>query len=127
MIVVHLPPMLRPHADGAEALTILAPVNTIGELVAALGRKAPRVAAQLDDAVFNFAVNDEMLLHGVQQHPVKDGDRVEIVPAISGGCLRITKSELRPSRFPQHAYGIHACGAAGRDVGCERRDRGQQR
>ncbi len=90
MIVVHLPPMLRPHADGAEALTILAPVNTIGELVAALGRKAPRVAAQLDDAVFNFAVNDEMLLHGVQQHPVKDGDRVEIVPAISGGCPRIT-------------------------------------
>ena len=28
---------------------------------------------------------DEMLLHGVQAHPLKDGDRVEIVPAISGG------------------------------------------
>jgi molybdopterin converting factor small subunit len=85
MIVVQLPAMLRPHAGGAEALTILAPVATIGELVTALQRKAPALVAQLDDSVFNFAVNDEMLLHGVQEHPVKDGDRVEIVPAISGG------------------------------------------
>jgi molybdopterin converting factor small subunit len=30
-------------------------------------------------------VNDEMLLHSVDRHPVKDGDVVEIVPAISGG------------------------------------------
>ena len=85
MIIVHLPPMLRPHAGGAEALTIVAPVSTIGELMVALERKAPDLAAQLEDAVFNFAVNDEMLLHGVRQHPVSDGDRVEIVPAISGG------------------------------------------
>jgi molybdopterin converting factor small subunit len=85
VIVVQLPPMLRPHAGGADALTILAPVSTIGELMIALARKAPALAAQLDDAVYNFAVNDEMLLHGVRQHPVKDGDRVEIVPAISGG------------------------------------------
>ena len=85
MIVVHIPAMLRPHVDGAEAVTILAPVTTIGELMVALERKAPALTAQLEDSVFNFAVNDEMLLHGVLQHPVKDGDRVEIVPAISGG------------------------------------------
>jgi hypothetical protein len=30
-------------------------------------------------------VNDEMLLHDVDRHPLKDGDLVEIVPAISGG------------------------------------------
>ena len=87
MITVHLPAMLRPHAGGADSLTIHAPVFTIAELVVALDRKAPGLAAQLADAVFNFAVNDEMLLHGVQQHPVKDGDRVEIVPAISGGQI----------------------------------------
>lgn len=85
MIVVQLPGMLRPYAGGADALTILAPVSTLGELIAALQRKAPALVRQLDDSVFNFAVNDEMLLHGVQQHPIKDGDRVEIVPAISGG------------------------------------------
>jgi molybdopterin converting factor small subunit len=64
---------------------ITAPVNSMAELLAALERKAPRLVRQLDDSVFNFAVNDEMLLHGVQAHPLKDGDRVEIVPAISGG------------------------------------------
>jgi molybdopterin converting factor small subunit len=83
--VVHVPAMLRPHVNGADAVTILAPVSTIGELMIALERKAPALTAQLEDSVFNLAVNDEMLLHGVLQHPVKDGDRVEIVPAISGG------------------------------------------
>jgi molybdopterin converting factor small subunit len=85
MITVHLPAMLRPHAGGAEVLTITAPVSSMAELIAALERNAPRLARQLDDSVFNFAVNDEMLLHGVGAHPLKDGDRVEIVPAISGG------------------------------------------
>jgi sulfur carrier protein ThiS len=77
--------MLRPHAGGAESLTVTAPVFTIAELLIALDRQVPGLAHHLDDAVFNFAVNDEMLLHGVQEHPVKPGDRVEIVPAISGG------------------------------------------
>ena len=70
---------------GADTLTITDPVQTIGQLVAALDRAQPGLAVRLDDAIFNFAVNDEMLLHGVDQHPVRDGDVVEIVPAISGG------------------------------------------
>ena len=85
MITVFLPAMLRPHAGGAEMLTITAPVSSMADLLTALDRKAPRLMQQLDDSVFNFAVNDEMLLHGVRTHPLKDGDRVEIVPAISGG------------------------------------------
>ena len=87
MITVSLPAMLRPHADGAEFLTITAPVSSMAELVAALERQAPRLVRQLDDSVFNFAVNDAMLLHGVPSHPLRDGDRVEIVPAISGGSF----------------------------------------
>ena len=85
MITVFLPAMLRPHAGGADMLTITAPVSSMADLLAALDRKAPRLMQQLDDSVFNFAVNDEMLLHGVRTYPLKDGDRVEIVPAISGG------------------------------------------
>ena len=85
MITVYLPAMLRAHADGADVLTITTPVQSMSELIAALERKAPRLVRQLDDSVFNFAVNDEMLLHGVHAHPLRDGDRVEIVPAISGG------------------------------------------
>jgi molybdopterin converting factor small subunit len=84
-VTVYLPAMLRPHAGGADALTIFTPVFTLADVIIALDRKVPGLAAQLEDAVYNFAVNDEMLLHGVQAHPVRDGDRVEIVPAISGG------------------------------------------
>jgi molybdopterin converting factor small subunit len=81
-ITVRLPPMLR---RGADTLTITESVHTIAELVAALDRAQPDLAAQLDDTIFNFAVNDEMLMHGVDRQPVEDGDVVEIVPAISGG------------------------------------------
>lgn len=85
MITVYLPAMLRPHAGGADVLTITTPVHSMAELLEALARRTPLLVRQLDDSVFNFAVNDEMLLHGVQAHPLHDGDRVEIVPAISGG------------------------------------------
>ena len=78
-VTVYLPSMLRPYASGAEALTVTQPVHTIAELVAALWRQAPRVAAELEDSLFTFVVNGEMPLHGGWQHPVRDGDRVGIV------------------------------------------------
>jgi molybdopterin converting factor small subunit len=81
MITVRLPAML-----GADTISIAEPVQTIGQLVSALRRARPAVAAKLDDTMFNFAVNDEMLIHEADQHPIKDGDVVEIVPAISGGA-----------------------------------------
>jgi molybdopterin converting factor small subunit len=80
-ITVYLHSTLRPHAAGAETLTITQPVQTIAELVIALERQAPRVAAELADSMFTFVVNDETLRGGVLQHPVREGDRVEIVPA----------------------------------------------
>ena len=79
-ISVRLPAML-----GGGEVTITERVETIGQLVRALERVRPGVAAQLRDTIFNFAVNDEMLLHDVNEHPLKDRDVVEIVPAISGG------------------------------------------
>lgn len=76
--------MLR--QGGPDTLTIDR-ARTLAELIAALDARLPGLQDQLADAdsLFNFAVNDEMLLHGVKQHPLKDGDRVEIVPTISGG------------------------------------------
>jgi molybdopterin converting factor small subunit len=79
-IDVRLPAML-----GGEVVTITERVETIDQLVAALGRARPDLPGQLQDTIFNFAVNDEMLLHDVPHHPLQDGDVVEIVPAISGG------------------------------------------
>lgn len=82
-ISVRLPAML-----GGEVVTIAAPVETIDQLVAALERARPGISVQLHDTIFNFAVNDEMLLHDVNRRRLTDGDVVEIVPAISGGCCR---------------------------------------
>ena len=81
-VTVRLPAMLR---RGSDTLTITESVHSIAQLVTALDHAQPGLAARLEDSVFNFAVNDEMLTYGVDHHPIKDGDVVEIVPAISGG------------------------------------------
>ena len=82
-ITVRFPAMLQPTA-GTEVL-IDEPVSDVGGLLVALERKVPGLSAHLADPIFNIAINDEMLLHGVRTHPLKDGDTVEIVPTISGG------------------------------------------
>ena len=82
-ILVRLPAMLQTHA-GVE-ITIEEPVHDIASVWSALERMYPALVHDLNDPIFNVAVNDVMLLHGVRQYPVKDGDVVEIVPTISGG------------------------------------------
>ena len=83
MITVRLPSTLR-IAD-ASRVDVHEPVATIADLVDVLDRRFPGLKEQLDDAVFNFAVNDEMLLHHARDRALAPGDVVEIVPAISGG------------------------------------------
>jgi molybdopterin converting factor small subunit len=82
-IIVRFPAMLR--ASAGSQVDVQEPVRDIAELVTALERQLPGIAEKLADPIFNFAVNDEMLLHGVRRHPLRDGDIVEIVPTISGG------------------------------------------
>lgn len=82
-IVVRLPAMLQ-AAAGAE-LVIDEPVGDVAALLDALDRRVPGLGARLADPIFNVAVNDEMLLHGVARRPLADGDVVEIVPTIAGG------------------------------------------
>lgn len=83
MITVVLPSTLR--VGPTDTLSISEPVSTLAELVDVLDRRIPGFRDQLDDSVFNFAVNEEMLLHRVREHALADGDIVEIVPTISGG------------------------------------------
>lgn len=83
MITVRLPATLRLGA--ADTLTVTEPVRSIGELVDVLDRRIPGFRDQLNDSVFNFAVNDEMLLHRARERALRDGDTVEIIPTISGG------------------------------------------
>ncbi len=83
MITVRLPAMLR--NGGPEAIAVTEPVATVAALVEVLSRRLPSLSGKLDDAVLNFAVNDELILHDVMRTPLKDGDTVELVPTISGG------------------------------------------
>ena len=83
MISVLLPATLR--ISDSDRLEVHDRVGTIGDLVEALDRRIPGFREQLDDSVFNFAVNDEMLLYHARERALRDGDVVEIVPTISGG------------------------------------------
>ena len=83
MITVRLPGTLT--VGPSNTLTFDEPIANMAELVDALDRRIPGFREQLDDSVFNFAVNDELLLHRARERALADGDRVEIIPTISGG------------------------------------------
>jgi molybdopterin converting factor small subunit len=83
MITVRLPSTLSVNAS--DRLEVHENVATLAQLIDVLDRRIPGFSDQLDDSVFNFAVNDEMLLHKVREHPLQDGDIVEVIPTISGG------------------------------------------
>ena len=83
MITVRLPGTLQ--VGGTDTLVFSQPMTTIADLVTALDRRLPGFRDQLEDSVFNFAVNDVLLLQHVRTHPLADGDRVEIIATISGG------------------------------------------
>lgn len=76
--------MLR-GGDGVPELVVNEPVTNIGALVETLQRLRPDLAAHLHDSLYNFAVNDTLILHGADAHPLTDGDIVEIIPTIAGG------------------------------------------
>ena len=83
MIIVILPSTLE--VDGSRRFEVHEPVATVAELVDVIDRRIPGFREQLDDSVFNFAVNDEMLLHHARERALRDGDTVEVIPTISGG------------------------------------------
>ena len=70
---------------GGGTVTITRAVGTVDELMSVLRDTRPDLVSRLNDSIFNFAINDEMLIHDAGHHAVRDGDVVEIVPAISGG------------------------------------------
>lgn len=82
-ITVNFPAVLHPVAG--ESLVVRESVATVGQLLQALERLAPGIGKELDDPLYNIAVNDELLLHAVDAREVHDGDVVEIVPSMAGG------------------------------------------
>jgi molybdopterin converting factor small subunit len=84
MITVNFPDAFKDVVAG-QTMTVSERVSTVGELMRVLARSRPGLSAQLDDPLYNIAVNDEILLHNVERHPVADGDVVEIIPTMAGG------------------------------------------
>lgn len=84
MVTVNFPAALQQIAGGTS-LVVRDHIATVGQLLAALERLAPGLGEQLDDPLYNIAVNDELLLHGVDQRPIADGDVVEVIPTMAGG------------------------------------------
>lgn len=89
MITVRLPSALRggenAGADSGGELRIDEPVANLAQLVAALERLRPDLRDHLHDSLYNFAVNDALVLHGADDYPLQPGDIVEIIPTIAGG------------------------------------------
>ena len=82
-ITVRFPSML--HARAGEQILLSEPAANLAALIAALDRRVPGLAAELNDPIYNVAINDEMLLHGASARVLHDGDVVEFVPTIAGG------------------------------------------
>jgi molybdopterin converting factor small subunit len=83
MITVRLPSTLR--VASSDTLQVTEPVATVADLIDVLDRRIPGFRDQLNDSVFNFAVNDEMLLYHARDRVLRSGDVVEVIPTISGG------------------------------------------
>lgn len=83
-MTVNFPAALHTVAGG-DSLVVRESVSTVGQLLQALERLAPGLGEQLDDPLYNIAVNDELLLHAVDQRPIADGDVVEVIPTMAGG------------------------------------------
>jgi len=89
-IQIHIPTVLAGLADGQRS--IAAEGRTLGEAVADVAARYPKLAPRLRDEQGNpyrfvvFYVNDEdCRFRGGFAAPVRDGDEVTIVPAIAGG------------------------------------------
>jgi sulfur-carrier protein len=94
MPVVHLPAALSGHAGGQRRLRVATPGPdaTVAVLLDVMGRAHPGVRQRVLDELgalrphVNVFVNGESIRHldGLAT-PVRDGDELWIIPAVSGG------------------------------------------
>ena len=89
-ISVRLPTVLRPHANGEARLDVDG--ETVGEIIDAIVRKFPGMAANLLDEdgslhrFVNVYVNDEDVRYlEKMETTVVDGAELSILPAVAGG------------------------------------------
>ena len=89
-VTIKLPTVLRPHAGGERQVD--AAGDTVGQVVGDLIARFPALREQLFDSdeslrrFVNLYLNDDDVRYlGGLEAPVKDGDRLTILPAVAGG------------------------------------------
>ncbi len=88
-VKVLIPAPMRQHAGGNSAVE--AAGATVGEALTSVGRSFPDLTARLYDGAalkkfVNVFLNDEDIRYlSNLDTPVKDGDEVNIIPAVAGG------------------------------------------
>ncbi len=87
MITVNFPAAF--HSLAGPSVIVRESVSTVGQLIQALDRLVPGIAKELDDPLYNIAVNDEILLHGVD---ARDRERRRCGRGDSLDGWRITRS-----------------------------------
>lgn len=93
-VVVHLPTVLRPHAEGSKSVTVEG--STIGEVLTTLVSEYPGMSGQVvtEDGSLHRFVNvyvdddDVRYLSGLDT-PVTAGTEVSILPAVAGGAVAV--------------------------------------
>ena len=90
MITLRIPTPLRPYADGQSEVSLQ--TNTVGDALEELTSRYPELKKHLftEDgelrAFVNLFLNEEDIryLQGTET-PLKEGDRLTIIPSIAGG------------------------------------------
>jgi len=87
-VTVRIPRAILAVPDGA--ITVTQETPTMGALLDRLSQEYPqlRKALEDEDSLVNVAINEEMFVEGIRDLQLKDGDRVELVQAFSGGGQR---------------------------------------
>jgi MoaD family protein len=91
MSTLRIPTPLRPYTEGQSEVQVS--VNNVAEAINELLKRYPALRPHLYNdqeqlrSFVNLFVNDDDIrnLDGVQT-PLKDGDRLMILPSIAGGC-----------------------------------------
>lgn len=93
-VQVHLPTVLRSHADGAKTVSVEG--STVGEVLTALVTAYPGMSGQvIDDSgalhkFVNVYVNDDDVRYlSATDTPVTASDELSILPAVAGGAVGV--------------------------------------